>query len=1054
MMFVKRAITILMVFILLSSFSPKYSLAMEGNEGVGEIYFEQNFDDSYLGVNAPFANMTIRENGNRIETAVEENGNRYMVFEKYSPHYEYASGEGDSNFEILFSKFSSAESEQKVVVQFDVMPKTSEGQILFMLSESGSSHYSVKIEGTTVCDKEKLTLNKWTTIRAYYNFDKENPRIQVYAGSEKVLDAKLNIKKLWRLRFGCSKNYPATVYGFDNFIIYNGEPIFDDSVYKLNYKSAVYADNNSVSGVSAISIHGDYVIEGVKGKSNTLVRYEDNELLLSSEIIASLFNIKIDADAYLPYSSALEKCGKKATYDERGFIYWKDSGELPELSDNEKWMVHNSLMYERPVSSYLATNIKPTHPRLLIPEGRIEEIKKEIINNKYSKQYFEEAKERVSGFYNGKLLNDPTNTKTFILKARDLLNTVQNLALWYHLMDENTSDVAKAYEIKENIVEKVWEHVYAVINNEDFPHWMPNSALENAEMVTAVAYAYDWLYYEWSEERREMMENAIYSKALVYAKKHYTGQMGKDPSWWMNALNSNQNAVVNSGYILSSIAVMDKYPETAGFVLEKAMRSVERFLNSFYPDCTWTEGVTYWTLSMKYFVPAILSIKIAYRNDFGMMNAPGMDKSAEFLMYASSINKINNYHDAGENWTVYFNGSFYGLSYLCNKPAMADWKLTYDEQLKTFQGMGVLIWFPAYSAKVLDNIDLPKDVALSGTLGAFRENWLDENGMYLCYHGGHAYPGHGHCDTGTFVYEYDGVRFAVDIPSEEYSFTGTVRLETYRTRPEGHNCLVINPDKTPGHDTTAFSPIEKFETNKYGGYSILDMRNLYKAYAESVRRGFKTDDNRNSMIIRDEVKGIKNSGKVYWFMHVTADTKIEIEGERALLTKSGKKVQMTFLTDAQEYEIKEMKAEPLDTSPKLNGQSDNSGYKKIAFIADCAENDDMFIQVKLSPAVDDLMPPENTELNSWENEDFIEVIKRDDNRIRVEIAERDLFPFIAVYKGEELYMLAKAKNNSYDGMTAVYELPGENNITIKFFVWDSLKTLAPITEVLPINLEK
>lgn len=1048
----KKIVALCTVWILLLTICPVFNCTVCAAAQVGKLYFEKDFEDSYYGIKAPFDNMTTRPNGNSIGTDVESDGNRYMFFKKYSPDYAYATGEGNSNFEKILS---NAVSEEKIVIQFDLKPKDSVTKMAVQLTDNANSTYNFWLEGSKVCGVENvLKTDGWTKIRAFYDFGADVPYIKVYADNTEIMNKTIGIKNFWRVRFHSEKSYAAGTYCFDNFAIYSGEPIFDDSLYELSYSSAVDADNNDIKGVSALSVYGDYYIGGTKGKDTNIIKCENDGIYISGKRLSALLDIEVSADTYMPYSEALASLGKTAVYDDRGFIYWSESEETLELTDSQKWMIHNILMYDRPTSEILTQNVKKSHPRLSIPEGRINEIKQEILENEYAEWYFRTSKTRIDDYYNAALLNDESNTNTVMMKARALLLRVKNLAIWYHLMEDENLQDAEEYEIKENVKTKIWENVEAVINDEDFPHWQPNSGLDNAEMAAAVSYAYDWLYDEWSAEQKKAMEEALYKKALVYAVRNYGGQIGGNSSWWVNARNSNQNAVINGGYILCALSIIDKYPKEAGFVLEKAIRSVEHFQNSFYPDGAWLEGTTYWTYSMQYWVPAVSSIKISYGTDFGLTRAPGLSKSPEYIMHVSSINQNNNYHDSELNTSVYYMGSFYGLAKLYDEPSWADWALTYNWHHQVYYGMTTLIFF-SKSAKVLEDIGLPKDAAIKRDgVGAFRENWLDENGMYLSYHGGYAYPGHGHCDTGTFVYEYDGVRFATDLPSESYSYSGNL-LDVYRTRPEGHNCLVINPDTTPGHNTSAFSPIEKFETNDYGGFGILNMTDLYESYASGVRRGFKTDDNRNSMIIRDEIKGIKKGGKVYWFMHTYADTTIEIKDKgTAVLTRSGKSIKLEFLTDAQGFEIKEMAAQPLETSPQLIGQSDNGNYKKIAFIADCTESSDMYIQAKLSPAGDDIMPAENIELDKWQTDSFTETAYKKGEYIRFEIGDKDLFPVIALYKGGKLFKIIPAKNNSYDGMTAMFEQTEDSDFCAKFFVWDSAEKLKPLTDELSMKVQK
>ena len=267
---------------------------------------------------------------------------------------------------------------------------------------------------------------------------------------------------------------------------------------------------------------------------------------------------------------------------------------------------------------------------------------------------------------------------------------------------------------------------------------------------------------------------------------------------------------------------------------------------------------------------------------------------------------------------------------------------------------------------------------------------------------------------------------------------------------------MINPDETPGHVTTAFSPIEKFETNDYGGFAILNMSAAYASYATNVKRGFKTDDNRNSMIIRDEIEGMKTSGKVYWFMHTDSTTSIAIDEntKTATLTNSGKSIKVEFLTNAQNFEVKEMEAAPLSTSPTLAGQSSNAAYKKLAFVADCAEGKDMYIQAKLSPVAEDIIRAESIPLGQWANDSLVEIYDCENGEIRAEIGGKDLFSFIALYKGDELYKIFPAENNSYDGMTVKIQSLDETNISARLFVWENRKTLVPLMETTPINIGK
>ena len=79
--------------------------------------------------------------------------------------------------------------------------------------------------------------------------------------------------------------------------------------------------------------------------------------------------------------------------------------------------------------------------------------------------------------------------------------------------------------------------------------WNPSHFLDTAEMATAVATGYDWLYPTLTPRQRGMCERAIIEKALKPAKALYdTG------GWWTKGRN-NWSQVCGSGIALAAAAV-------------------------------------------------------------------------------------------------------------------------------------------------------------------------------------------------------------------------------------------------------------------------------------------------------------------------------------------------------------------------------------------------------------------------------------------------------------------------------------------------------------------
>lgn len=1034
----KKIVSLCIGFIFLSVILPiSFAAAEESVSGEEQrIYFEKDFDDPYFD---PFDNTTLRPTVNNIYTE-EKDGNRYMVFEKVEL--------GEANNSVTFEKILQVGTqEKKMILQFDISADAFETSVSMLVTDSSQEReHLFTIAKDSIGGKQVLSTDGWTTIAAVYDFT--SGTVTVYAGGEEALKlTDLTFRNFWRLRVVTYPGQPAGKFYFDNFYIYSGDtPLSKEELANLEYATYVKTEYEEIKeNTEALTIYGDYFIDGKKGKDESLVLQENNELLVSQEGLAELYG-ETASGGYVPFAEAFERIGKTAVYDERGFLYWAEDGSELTLSDGESRVLYSYLAYERPESEYLKANIKKSHPRISIEEGRIEEIKKEIETNEYAKGYYDRSFSLLNEYYKAPVVSYPSEG-SMLLTSREVLDRVSSLALHY-LITENEEE-------KANYKTKLWQELETVCG-ESFPDWRPSDCLSNGEMAAAVACAYDWLYDDWDDGQKEILEEALYEKAVKYAVKAYGGWMDSDHSWWVNTGKNNQNAVANGGYIMMCLALMDKYPEEASWVLEKAIRSMESYQNSFYPGGSWSESVTYWTYAMKYWTPAVRSLQISYGTDFGMSHAPDIEKSTEFVLYASSLKKANNFHDGGDNNPIYYIGSFYGLAKIFGRSELANIKLTYDTNTPVRGGLGVLLDFPE-EAKV-GEINLAKDAAFyKDGLVSFRESWEDANSMYFSYHGGEGFPGHGHIDTGTFVYDYWGERFAVDLGTEDYGLEGKVgdTSDLYRIRPEGHNCLVINPDETAGQDKEAFSPIEAYGANENGSYSIINMSESYGAYAQSVRRGAKTADNRNSVIIRDEITSLKQKSDIYWFMHTKAAVELLDDGKSAVLTQNGKSIKFELVTDAESFELKVMEAKPMETSPQIEGQTDNSAYRKLAVVIKAGAGDGVYIQVKLSPVSDDMPETQNVPLDNWEADElgkiYLESEEGENSVIRGEVGRKNVFAAIAAYKDNKLESISLASDNSYDGMTAKCSLEKRKDYEIKLIMWESAELVKPIRETLPFK---
>ena len=130
----------------------------------------------------------------------------------------------------------------------------------------------------------------------------------------------------------------------------------------------------------------------------------------------------------------------------------------------------------------------------------------------------------------------------------------------------------------------------AIVNVCNFPDWNPNHYLDVAEMTTAVAIAYDWLFDVLSPDTKELVVSSIKTKAIDHVIKEY--EIGNDDSWAKR--ETNWNVVCNAGMVLGALAIAEHYPNEAETIIKNAVKYVPNCMKHFAPDGVCYEGPGYW----------------------------------------------------------------------------------------------------------------------------------------------------------------------------------------------------------------------------------------------------------------------------------------------------------------------------------------------------------------------------------------------------------------------------------------------------------------------------
>lgn len=259
---------------------------------------------------------------------------------------------------------------------------------------------------------------------------------------------------------------------------------------------------------------------------------------------------------------------------------------------------------------------------------------------------------------------------------------------------------------------------------------------------------------------------------------------------------NNWNVICAAGTTLASLAIADLYPDDCFDVISKMIRTQENMLPEFYPDGAWSEGPGYWTYLMSSLPLMYQAVEDNFGTDFNLTKASGLEKTGYYLPATASAVGQNNFHDADVGAVMPSQGAMFWLSNKYNDTALTSLRLYLMEKNKTTPTIMDMLFYNTNITSAEPAVQNP-DVYFDGVeFVSLRNSWTNDDGAFISFHGGETAVNHYHVDSGTFVIDMLGERWACDIGPEDYNLPeifGNYRTRYYRNRPEGHNVYVINP---------------------------------------------------------------------------------------------------------------------------------------------------------------------------------------------------------------------------------------------------------------------
>ncbi len=552
------------------------------------------------------------------------------------------------------------------------------------------------------------------------------------------------------------------------------------------------------------------------------------------------------------------------------------------------------------------------HPRLILGSEDFVKLKEYIKTVPFIKNAYESVRETAD-----KAL------KTSALKyelfdgmrlPRDICTDIPSLIIVY---------------IVENDVcykKKAWENINAVCN---FPDWNPAHDLDPGDYARPIAYAYDWLYDEWSDEEKRIMRNAMLKNGVepmitqLRKKIHYAIDKG------------NHNTVVTTGLGMIALAIGDENEceDIANEVINESLNALPHNLLTFAPHGVCSEGPHYWKYGQDQFFQYQAAMHKSLKTDFGLSEIPCMKTTGDYIVSMHGpTGMCFNYADGLESAHSVMSASLLWLSFLYGKP---EYKEKYiNSQNDSYSFLDLLFYKEDENRTDKDELSLDN---FFGYVGSLLSDKKDANALYVGFKGGLQAP-HMDLDFGTFVFDAYGKRWFYELAHENYDMPGmwcygenAGRWNYYRKRAEGNNTIVINPGYNPPNtaDQNPYAVCNITDTQIRPDYArvSIDLTSAYPQDAKKVIRSFSLCDNRSVFEICDDVS-LNSASEFYAFMHTKAKCIVSEDKMSATLTIDNVLLKAELISDA-DVVFKLFDAEPLCEHFKMFPHENNSAYKKL-----------------------------------------------------------------------------------------------------------------------------
>ena len=430
--------------------------------------------------------------------------------------------------------------------------------------------------------------------------------------------------------------------------------------------------------------------------------------------------------------------------------------------------------------------------------------------------------------------------------------------------------------------------------------WNPSHFLDVAEMATALAIGYDWLYDDLSESDRHEIALALKDKAL-----QTSFDLPPENLWWVSGTN-NWNQVCHAGLSLAAIAVADLYPDLARATLQRAVENVPKIAHEYAPDGAYAEGAIYWDYGTSFHVLLASALEHLGENTQALVEIPGFARSAEYIRQVTAPSgDFYNYSDSECRRPLalplfWFARKFAQPGVLQFDLDHLDAALTDYENTHSYDGLRLLalalVWRePETKAEPGKSLPLRWFAHGPNPVAVFRSRWDDTTAAYAAIKGGCARDPHTHMDAGSFILEAEGVRWAIDLDKQGYASLERFGLGLWGTNQQDDRWKIFR-NGSSAHNILRFDGADQnvdgradwihVETEGPEPSALVRLDSLYKDQVERAARGLAFLH--HGVLIQDEWRTGAKEVEAEWLMLTRAQ--VSVKDQTVLLQQDGKQL--------------------------------------------------------------------------------------------------------------------------------------------------------------------